>query len=141
MEKVYNYASQVNLSKSITDYFESIELNQLESINTMRMGEDIVLSDGHVPLHTDGTERGKDTVMLIICAIGGFVFNHESGDTTIHSGDLIRFNGNKLHGLTPYGLRNRFCAIIWDIPIEYDDIDKIRDEMKVRVSQLEFEIT
>jgi len=125
-KKVYQWRFRdIVIPKKLKEYYRNVKLSNLESINIMRIGEDLVLSDGYVPLHTDGTVKGKDTVMLVLVADGGLSFNHEFCEMVIQSGDIIRFDGNKLHGLYQHNrIGSRFVAIVWDVPetLGCDDI-------------------
>lgn len=135
IEKVYRYGEGILIPQGLQDYMLNIKLENLESINTMRLGEDVILSGNIVPMHTDGTVEGKETIMLVLLSYGGFIFHHECGDTTIHAGDIIRFDGNKLHGLTSIRENARFSAIIWDIPIGSELLD-VFDDLKRRAIDL-----
>jgi hypothetical protein len=135
-DKVYQYDfKEVVITDVLKRHLRIIELKDLESIKIMRIGEDLVLADGRVPSHTDGTIEGKDTIMLIILADNGYSFNHENCYISIKSGDIVRFNGNRLHGLNCDNIKGRFAAIIWDVPITAG-IDDLLFDLKKRLGVL-----
>lgn len=132
----YHISSEIKISKKVKDHFKSIDFKPTESINVMRIGEDIILTNGEVEKHTDNTVNGKDTIMLIINADGNCIFQHHQSKITLRSGDIIRFDGNKEHSL--YFLRNKdslFSAIIWDVKLS-DGIDDLIYDFKVRLKEL-----
>ena len=140
MSKVYHYDfKEINVTSKIKHYMRSLVLSNLESINIMRLGEDIVLSDGRVPSHTDGTVKGKDTIMLVLTADNGFTFTHESCDISIKTGDIVRFNGNQMHSIYCNKQTGRFSAIIWDVKLDVG-IDDLLFDFQNRLKELNKQI-
>ncbi len=138
--KLLHYrSSEIKVSKKLQEYFKKIDVIISETINIMRIGEDIVITNGQVEKHTDNTVNGKETIMFVINSEGGYVFEHEDRNVKIKTGDIIRFDGNKLHGLkTDEKNKCSFCAIIWDIKKEVG-IDDLIWEFDNRIKELKKE--
>ncbi len=124
------------VSKKVQNYFRNLEIKITESINIMRIDEDVILTKGNVEKHTDNTVKGKDTIMLIINSDGGYIFRYPTCDITLRTGDIIRFNGNEMHSLTAMNRESHFCAIIWDVPLN-TSLDDLIYEFNDRVKELE----
>ena len=139
-DKVYHWIfKEIKINKKLKDYFRLLPMKYTESIDIMRIGEDVIVTDTKVNLHTDNTTLSKDTVMLVMDA-DRHVFIHENCEITIQAGSVIRFDGNKKHGLYQMVQKSIFSAIIWDVPI-YLSIDDLLFDFQDRLKQLTKEAT
>lgn len=73
--------------------------------------------------------------MLVLTADNGYTFIHEYCDIVIKPGDIIRFNGNRLHGLSCHKQKGRFSAIIWDVKLNIG-IDDLLFDFVIRLKEL-----
>ena len=130
---------ELKISRRIQEHFRKMPVSVTETINVMRVGEDIILADGPVEKHTDNTVSGKDTIMLVLVADGGIQFDYPCCSISLRTGDIIRFNGNEQHALTRLNKDCKFCAIIWDINLKTSINDLISDFVN-RLKELDLEI-
>lgn len=134
----------ITIPQEIQDYFRSLPTDNSNGVELTKWGEDIWYTDSEVPDHTDDTEEGKNTVLLVLVNdehrrvfIDGF------GPLWSPVGYTVRFDGNTNHRListTSQFNPGRFAAIIWDVPIDKSNKD-IAKEMQERVDQLLTEVT
>lgn len=133
----------ITIPQKIQDYFRSLPQTKKDELALTRYGEDIWFTDYQVPIHTDNTEAGKNTVILVLINDASRqVWIDQYGNVAAFPGYQIRFDGNREHGLLggPEGrCRDRFAAIIWDVPIDKSNND-IYKEMQERLDQLLTEV-
>jgi len=97
-----------------------------------QFGDDIWITESGVKEHTDSTEFGKTTILLVLINDG---YQIKIG-TTVSSevGVLIRFNAHRPHSLLKIK-SGRFAALIWDVEKE-KTISEIIEELKQRFINL-----
>jgi hypothetical protein len=126
---------KIKIPSKIACFFSHLAIGPGDKeIGISRFDEDIILTDHPVKQHTDGTTKGKDTIIAVLLNDAGFDFVHDGKAYPFEPGTVHRFDGNKLHALVAKEKESgRFAALIWDVPVEQKTdvlIQQIRQRLK-----------
>lgn len=108
--------SAIGIPDRITAFLRTLESDPQLSLT--QYGEDIFYTDKNVTKHTDNTEDGKNTLVIVLVNDGDYKFCQDDKQVDMPVGKLLRFDARIEHYIIANELDKRFAAMIWDVPAE-----------------------